>query len=58
MQADKTKSVKDGLQNNNDTLLYVIGLDNGEQHHFVAAIQYVPIEQGAFINWLAVENSG
>jgi hypothetical protein len=33
--------------------MYFIGLDNGVQYHVVAAVQYVSIEQGAFINWLA-----
>jgi hypothetical protein len=57
VQADEIKSIKGGLQNDNDTL-YVIGLDNGAQNHVVAAVQYIAPDQGAYINWLAVESSG
>jgi hypothetical protein len=57
MSIEEQSSVKKGLQNDNNTL-YVIGLDNGLQYHVVAAVQYVAVHAGVFVNWLAVENSG
>jgi hypothetical protein len=57
MSIKETQSIKDGLQNDND-ILYVVGLDNGIQYHVVAAVQYVAVQHRVFVKWLAVENQG
>ena len=55
MHSEESSSIKKGLQNECDTL-YVIGFDNNKQFHIVAAIQYVAMIDGIYVNWLAVAN--